>query len=32
MIMGVIAAGKLKRLPEEPALDIIKTDYNSIQP
>jgi len=32
LIMGVIAARKLKNLPEEPALDVIKTDYNTIQP
>lgn len=32
LVMGVVAAGKLKKLPEEPALDVIKTDYDPIQP
>jgi hypothetical protein len=30
--MGVIAASKLKKLLEEPALDVIKTDVDPIQP
>lgn len=32
LVLGVIAARKIKNLPEEPALDVIKTDYDPIQP
>lgn len=32
LVMGVIAARKIKNLPEEPALDVVKTDYDPIQP
>lgn len=32
LVMGVIAARKIKNLPEEPALDVVKTDYDPILP
>lgn len=32
LVLGVIAARKIKNLPEEPALDVVKTDYDPIQP
>lgn len=30
LVMGVIAVRKIKNLPEEPALDVVKTDYDPI--
>jgi hypothetical protein len=32
LVVGAIAVGKIKKLPEEPALDIIKTNYDPLQP
>ena len=32
LVLGVIAVRKIKNLPEEPALDVVKTDYDPIQP
>lgn len=32
LVLGVIAAGKLKKLPEEPALDIVTPGYDPLQP